>query len=215
MAEYFQNTEHLSNRLKKALREHGREVNPDKLLPVDVYVDVLTREGLATTFSQSLWEDITLFEEDLFWRWIKNHKEAKTFPAVRFKYAARYKYILTPRFQSMIDNLAMDAGVYSFWENKDTPLYVGMSIRLGNRILSSYVEHSQGYNQKIWIRVIITKTASDATVLEMALIAIMKPPQNRAGKHKDELTLLMQLPKWSKPVLCSTLEERTDYAKEW
>ena len=79
--------------------------------------------------------------------------------------------------------LPEDSGIYQFYDEHEKLLYVGKAKNLKNRV-SSYL--NKGANKKAsllrnqirYFELIITKTESDALILEQSLIRKKKPPFN-------------------------------------
>ena len=79
--------------------------------------------------------------------------------------------------------LPEDSGIYQFYDEHEKLLYVGKAKNLKNRV-SSYL--NKGANKKAsllrnqikYLELIITKTESDALILEQSLIRKKKPPFN-------------------------------------
>ena len=79
--------------------------------------------------------------------------------------------------------LPEDSGIYQFYDEYEKLLYVGKAKNLKNRV-SSYL--NKGANKKAsllrnqirYFELIITKTESDALILEQSLIRKKKPPFN-------------------------------------
>ena len=79
--------------------------------------------------------------------------------------------------------LPEDSGIYQFYDENEKLLYVGKAKNLKNRV-SSYL--NKGTNKKAsllrnqiqYLELIITKTESDALILEQSLIRKKKPPFN-------------------------------------
>jgi len=79
--------------------------------------------------------------------------------------------------------LPEDSGIYQFYDEYEKLLYVGKAKNLKNRV-SSYL--NKGANKKAsllrnqirYLELIITKTESDALILEQSLIRKKKPPFN-------------------------------------
>ena len=84
--------------------------------------------------------------------------------------------------------LPEDSGIYQFYDQYEKLLYVGKAKNLKNRV-SSYL--NKGANKKAsllrnqirYLELIITKTESDALILEQSLIRKKKPPFNLSLIH--------------------------------
>ena len=76
-------------------------------------------------------------------------------------------------------------GVYKFYNSEKKIIYIGKAKNLKNRI-KSYLSFRKGEGKRIgklkssikYIETIITKTESDALILEQGLISKIRPPFN-------------------------------------
>lgn len=197
---YFQGDKHVANFLKKALRDSPTDVDHAELLPVSVYLDALNKNRCVDEFGLALRNDASLLEQEKFWRWIRM-EAFEGFPS-------RAEMDFTRAFRDALSRARGQSGLYSFWTDKEECLYVGTSVDLGQRPVTSFLERLNEYVGEIRLRLIFTETASDAAVLEMVAIATLKPPLNGSGKFKDALTLSIYLPSWQKPCVCIEAESR-------
>ena len=97
--------------------------------------------------------------------------------------AKQYQYTKTKEVFSKEKELPKLPGVYKFYDEKNNILYIGKAKSLSNR-LKSYLSSSNDRKKselidKIkFLEVFITKTESDALLLEQNLIRKLKPPFN-------------------------------------
>lgn len=201
MTQYFKTAEHFINFIKKTLRENPGCVNESRMLSAKAYTEALfeTQPPLVDSFGIAVKHNPKLLEEEMFLEWLRNNKFAG------WTLDSELEHNVTRKFCEEVDALHRKPGVYSFWSKKKTPLYIGMSVNLGGRILSSFNLRFRNYDRKIWFRYILTKTASDAAVFEVVLISKLKPAFNGSSKYKDNLTLDISIPDFSKPTLCNIL----------
>ena len=95
----------------------------------------------------------------------------------------QYQYTKTKEIFSKEKDLPKLPGVYKFYDKKNKILYIGKAKNLSNR-LKSYLSTSRDRKkneliEKIkFLEVLITKTESDALLLEQSLIRKLKPPFN-------------------------------------
>tara|TARA_B100000989_G_C19514968_1_gene461145 strand:+ start:79 stop:1875 length:1797 start_codon:yes stop_codon:yes gene_type:complete len=95
----------------------------------------------------------------------------------------QYQYIKTKEIFSKEKVLPNLPGVYKFYDEKNKILYIGKAKNLSNR-LKSYLSNSKDRKKnelidKIkFLEIFITKTESDALLLEQNLIRKLKPPFN-------------------------------------
>ena len=76
-------------------------------------------------------------------------------------------------------------GVYKFYNKKNEILYIGKAKNLKNRV-KTYLNFRKGEGKRIsklkssikYVETIITKTESDALILEQGLISKKRPPSN-------------------------------------
>ena len=97
--------------------------------------------------------------------------------------AKQHQYIKTKEIFSKENDLPKLPGVYKFYDEKNNILYIGKAKNLSNR-LKSYLSASKDRKKndlidKIkFLEVFLTKTESDALLLEQNLIRKLKPPFN-------------------------------------
>ncbi len=95
----------------------------------------------------------------------------------------QYQYTKTKEIFSKENDFPKLPGVYKFYDEKDNILYVGKAKNLSNR-LKSYlsISNDRKKNELIdkikFLEIFITKTESDALLLEQNLIRKLKPPFN-------------------------------------
>ena len=97
--------------------------------------------------------------------------------------AKQYQYTKTKEIFSKEKELPQLPGVYKFYDENNKILYIGKAKSLSNR-LKSYLSLSKERKKnelidKIkFLEIFITKTESDALLLEQNLIRKLKPPFN-------------------------------------
>ena len=91
---------------------------------------------------------------------------------------------VTDGFVRDMESIKNDSGVYFLYDRKMKLIYVGKSIRLGERIVSSIGERKAHYYEYAK-----TKTKSDTNVYESYYISKLKPKKNVEGKYPDKLTV--------------------------
>ncbi len=97
-------------------------------------------------------------------------------------------------------------GVYCFTTLDGKYEYIGVSSVIGKRVLISYNERISELNHPVNCSFYYTKTLSDAYVLEIYLINLLKPIQNRSRKSAQELTLkINKIPKERDKIRCNKL----------
>ena len=189
---------HLENFIRKKIKE-SPNLNIAEILNIKSYVDILYSAKLADEFGRDLLSNPTLLEESNFLGWMQRNKMSA------WILDSEIEQELTPEFAQLLSELVRKCGVYSFWSGKGMSIYVGMSTNLSNRVISSFKERFKNYDRKIWFRYMVTDTASNAAVLEQCFIATLKPAFNSLSKFPDEMTLIVDLPKWSRPIQCNVV----------
>ena len=96
----------------------------------------------------------------------------------------RDRKLLSTPLVSYIDSLCDKFGVYALVNDDDLIIYVGVSKDLKNRVKESYLITPDAAG----IRVIETKSLSDAYILEVMLINIIKPMCNKGTLSDDKST---------------------------
>ena len=199
---YFKTPAHFANMLRKVARESRGQFDSTLAMPSETYVDMVYNNGMGDEFGWAVRKDPTLLEENRFLMWLQKEKNAG------FVFPSEIELVTTSEFKDCLESLQKRPGCYSFWNESELPLYVGTSIDLGSRISGSYSERFRHYSSVVFLRYVVTKTASDAALVEVALIATHKPALNGAAKFDDELTIEVQLPPLSDPIQCNVPGEK-------
>ena len=197
---YIQSKEHLINVINKVFRENEGVIDRSKVLPLEMYYE-LQELQLLDAFSWELKNNPTLLHENEYFAW----RGKKSIPCGVERFFNDKN--LTKDFLDKASEIQNFSGIYAFYNEDDVCLYLGVSIRLGERILSSFRERFTNYNKKIYLRYFISKTRSDAHVLESVAISILKPVLNTTGKYDDELSLDIKLPEFSYKICCNDESE--------
>lgn len=199
---YFKNTEHFRAFLNKVLKNNAEDVNIDNLVTLDFLLSALKPKELLDQYGWSVKNEPALLENDNFIEWLRTNK------TIEERTQEQYQHVFTAPFLEFCQNHENSPGVYSFWSEDDKPLYVGMSISIGNRCRTSFFDKFKSYNKPVYGKFCITKTASDAAVLEVFYISKLKPALNGSSKYGDDLTFsLVGKKKLSKRILCNQFEE--------
>jgi len=104
-------------------------------------------------------------------------------PILEGQMVKQYQYIKTKEIFSKEKDLPKLPGVYKFYDEKNKILYIGKAKNLSNR-LKSYLSLSKDrkknelINKIKFLEIFLTKTESDALLLEQNLIRKFKPPFN-------------------------------------
>jgi hypothetical protein len=203
MASYFKTAQHFSNAVRKFIRENRDRFDGAKVMSSETYVDMAYSAGLGDDFFLALREDASILEEDQFFIWMQKTKVAG------FALPKEIDLVTTNEFRECLKSLSKRPGCYTFWNDSDLPLYIGTSTDLASRICCSFSERFRHYRNTVFLRYVVTETASDASVCEAALIAKHKPALNGAGKFADELTIHIHLPQLSERIQCNIPGEKT------
>lgn len=91
---------------------------------------------------------------------------------------------VTQYFRNKMNDLQNRFGIYFLYDKEKKLIYVGKSINLGERIISSIDERGACFFEYA-----LTETLSDASVYEMYYISLLKPKLNVEGNHFDQLTI--------------------------
>lgn len=187
---YFKSRTHFLNYIKKAVRDNDR-IDTSRLLNLGVYWESTVKMEMTDEFGFAIKGDPTLLYENRFWQWLRESR----FDG--FSIDRDIEHIVTPDFTETIASLKRVPGVYTFWNNSNFPLYVGVSVDLSTRISSSFTERFRSYEDVIYLRYLAANTATDARVYEAAYIGTLKPALNTSGKYDDDLTIKIDLPELS------------------
>ena len=185
----IQSEEHFINYLTKALRESNKEVSKEELMPAEFYIKHIYNKGHANQYCLDLYRSgIDLLESDNTIKWLASYYGAGDTPSYFPLPRNQYENV-TGEMWDLIETLDGVPGVYSFWGESDNCLYIGRSKNLSGRIMTSFGNVARGYHKNIYIRVLPTETASDASLLEIYFIAKHKPAFNTKDKFPDPLTV--------------------------
>ena len=97
--------------------------------------------------------------------------------------AKQYQYTKTKEIFSKEKELPKLPGVYKFYDEKNKILYIGKAKSLANRLKSYFSSSKERKKSELidkikFLEIFITKTESDALLLEQNLIRKLKPPFN-------------------------------------
>jgi len=175
MKNYFNSPNHFINFMRKV---YGKDIDSDELKMV-WRVDLQDKLSWVARSNRSVLKDIP--------GWIK--KNTTLGRANEANKKVGYIYDSTRRFDSLTLALEKVPGVYVFSTDDDT-LYVGMSSNLGERARRSFIDRviKTKISKKIHFSYYLTDSLSDAKVLEIIIIAELKPILNKITKYNDDLT---------------------------
>ena len=194
---FFKTPQHFANNLKKVAREKYGQFDVNKLMPIETYVDMAYENDLGDQYGLAIRRDPKLLEEDNFLRWLQVENNGG------FLFPTQIELITTNEFRDCVSSLKRRPGCYTFWNENDLPLYFGTSVDLATRICTSFSERFRSYSSVVFLRYIVTETASDAAVCEVALIAKYKPALNGSSKFNDSLTIQVDIPELSNRIQCN------------
>jgi len=187
---YIKNEAHFINYIKSLLKQYaGDDLN---LLSANEYIKTIYNHGLADAFMWDLRDNIKLLDRDCLSDWVISKKtkviqwpkESEVHPV----WMQQIKF--TDDFMALCSGLAGIPGVYLFWVDEiSSPLYVGKSNNLGQRMISSYIEKYKEFSAHQTKVSFIQAGYSDAGIYELYFISKMKPPLNKKDKNDDTLTI--------------------------
>lgn len=200
---YISGPDHFINYLQKALRE-SEHVREDQLMAKEFYLSEIWEKDLADNFTWAVKEQgVVMMEEENVLEWLSNQANQKTF-------TAGFDHILRDEFQRYCEDVADTVGVYSFWSDNDMILYVGRSVRLGQRLPSSFNRFRRSYNRRVFCKTIENITAPDACILELYLINRHNPPYNKTDNypHEDITVTVDPIPGWGDSIQVNYVENQ-------
>lgn len=177
----------------------------DELLDLDAYVKHFYDNEFEKQFTWDLKNNITLLNKNNIMVWLSEHSDIKSEQI--FKYSCSdIEYRFTDEFKEVLLSLYETPGIYSFWIGDDV-MYVGMSVNLQARILSSYSERFRNSEAPVYLKYIKTASRNDAAILEVYLIGKLNPVLNSAANHGDGVTLrLVNEPTFSELIPITVLD---------
>jgi len=190
---YIKNRGHFINYINLFIRESS-VIDATKCRNAEEYVDAIPTHRVPR-FTYAIRENVLVLEWDNFCEWLGR------VPKPRQKRASPTQYTL--EFTNLVVGLVGNPGVYVFHDNESEWLYVGMSTDLGARIPTSFTERASRLREcgTTYLSVIATETMSDAALFEVYLIAANKPRLNTAYRFDDGLSVVVDIPKFTKPVV--------------
>ena len=99
-------------------------------------------------------------------------------------YLENEKYTLSNEFVKSMEYLYYAQGLYFIYDKNKNLIYIGKSRNLGSRVVSSLKER-KGY----YFKYKLTKTMSDANILEIYYISTLKPVLNSESNEEDLSTI--------------------------
>ena len=195
---YIKNQQHFLNYLNKIARESN--IDTEQLLAVQFYVSEIFNTGFTEDYTWALKTvGPHLLEEDHCLAWLAGYRNRRVA-------CPEFDHELTYEFTKLVGDMERVPGVYYFTRTNGEPLYVGRSIHLGQRMLSSF-SRFKDYNRHVYVQYIQTKSSSDAALLEIYFITTLNPPLNRRDNYAgDDLTLTVEpIPEWSELILCNAV----------
>lgn len=202
---YFKSKEHFKNYINKILKANDDCLCPDDVLELDTYVKYFYGTELEKQFTWDVKNNVALLKRDNITAWLSDHEDIKV--EQMFKYACSdIEYRFSEEFKDTLLGLYEVPGIYSFWVG-EVVMYIGMSINLQSRILSSYSERFRSHEAPVYLKYIKTISKNDAAILEVYLIGKFAPALNSAANHGDVVTLrLMEEPAFSEPIPITVLD---------
>jgi len=202
---YIKSQEHLENFIKKVVSENVDFIDSGKILPINFIIEkvfsITANKKAPDDFSWALKSDPTIVEEENFFEWYRKKTCHDT-----LSIDPNFEHLFTGEFKQKIEELEKIPGVYLFTNKKDASLYIGMSMDLRERVLSSFKERFSKYNKPVYLYICRCNNASDASILELYFINLYKPSLNGSSKYNADVTLNIDpIPNFEHPVLCNTV----------
>lgn len=190
---YIQNEKHFINILNKVL-EKDETVSVDKLLPAQFYISQIYRKGSGDILTWDLRQrGAQLLEEDNIMDWMSRRGNG----IEKLLNESSFSQQVTQEFRDLVLDLEVVPGIYNFCREDDKTLYVGKSIRLGQRIITS-IQRFVEYDRPVFVKHITAESRSDIAILEAYFIAKLTPPYNIDGLFDDCLNYALDpVPEWS------------------
>ncbi len=192
--------EHFVNYIKVCI-SNNKTVKKENLLKPDEYASIIYENHLTRDFIWQLHNDNSILEESNLTQWLKDRELY-----IKLKLREDYQHIHTEEFIELSENLERISGVYLFSTEEHPNAYIGMSINLQARMFGSFKERFSRWDKPVYFKYIKTITQSDAALLEVYLIGLLKPTLNGSAKYNDDLTLkIIDIPEFSEPILCNII----------
>jgi len=201
---FIKTQDHFMNYLNKTIKLNSDKIDTSKLLPLKFYIDTIFNKGLTNDYTWKLRNDFEYLYENKLLDFINSKKMIKgTFQKVEENILYK-KYDWTNEFLELLRSLKGRAGVYIFTSSKNKTLYIGQSVNLQERILSSFNERFTNYPNKVYLKCVVCESAIDSTILEVYFIGKLKPVFNSTAKYKGKLSIIVKnIPEFTNRVLCT------------
>lgn len=204
MSGYIKDQKHFLNYINKMARDAGIS----DVYPAQVYIENVYEKGMADDYAWAVRNDRNLLTREGLIQWLSN-------PVGKPIIFVNFERELTGEFIRTVEELDGIPGVYSFYNQNDVCLYIGMSENLGRRVVSSF-DRFRNFGEPIYMRYCRTDSASDAALLEIYYITTTKPPFNSFGVYPDSMSLeLVNPPSFGKErILCNRVVGIVDVGGE-
>lgn len=198
---YIRDIEHFKNYLSKVAKIN--KVDPGDVCPFEFYLEHIYNAGLADQYTWKLKN-----EGAEFLRRTGVHEFLRTAQSADFYWPPEWELICSEAFSKLAESAYKQPGIYIFETAGGDSLYVGRSIDLGSRIVSSFRERLKGFNEQVYLKLILCGSKSDAAVLEVYFIVTLKPLFNTTCNYTDKLALSVGgIPPFTKRVPCFREED--------
>lgn len=197
---------HFRNYISKAIQLNSDCIDHSDLLSLDEYCKLIYDQRFMNDYTFKLRENPFLLERYSLTKYLKENdaNPHNMLDAV----AKNLQRLFVKEFQDFISNLFCKSGVYLFETHKGKSLYIGVSINLHERILSSYWTRFKEYKSPVYLRVCQTSNKADAHILEMYFINVYQPIMNTTGNHKELPTLqITNIPPLSERICCERINQ--------
>lgn len=201
---YIKDLVHFRNYLAKVAKDN--DIEPDEMFPFEFYSQQIYEVGYTDAYTWKLRDEPEYLRRDKVTEFIRDAQSEL------FCWPEAWTGNASQDFLSFAETLHRKSGVYLFESYSGEPLYIGRSIGdLGNRVIGSFKERFNAYNEQVFLRVALCENRSDAAILEVYYIAKIKPLYNSQCKYEDNPTLeIIGIPIFSERVPCFNEEDSKD-----
>lgn len=201
---FIKSEQHFINFLNKFAFQNKEKINTNYLLSIDFYIKTIYNKGFAEDYTWAVRNDYKYLYEKKLFSFI-DKQNTITGESIKFfeEFSHYNKYNWTNDFLILLKTLKGKSGVYIFDSSRRKTLYVGQSINLQERIVSSFNERFDKYNKKVYLKCIVCKTPADSPIIEVYLIGKLKPVFNGTSKYMGTLSVKVNnIPDYTNRVLC-------------
>jgi hypothetical protein len=198
---YIKDQYHFENFIKKSIEINLSKIDESDILPIAEYSKLLYGKKCMNDYTFRIYNNPKLLEKYNLFNYLKEN-EVKPHNMFEAHTQDRMYKIKSQEAVELLQSLNNVPGVYIFENHKQKTLYVGVSINLQERIISSYQERKVFFKgSQVYFKVCVTNNNADAHILEMYFINTLNPLLNGTGNYKETPTIkVTNIPKFSKTV---------------